>query len=301
MREYITRVLMKEINEAYYRKYQETEMYALDKYDTEVSMDFILHEVPETDKELKLLLKDLKVSKGYIVGPYESKLGIELQERMMKYTMRIAVTLEQHLPVMGVIQVLKDNTDSAYLVGGAVRDIITNKTVSDFDFCTDTPIEDLIRPFEEAGYKAKTDGLEFLVLNVAKNGEHFEIANFRKDSDTSDGRRPDYVVPSTIENDAARRDFAVNALYFDIVKHDLLDPNGMGLEDIQTNTLRFIGKPINRLREDYIRAFRFMKFVKRGYIPDAKSQRAIKTHFGEIMKKSNPERILTEFVKMGLL
>lgn len=272
------------------------------KMDSNLAALVFTHDlVPEEDQEQKTLILDLMKSLGYINGVYTSDLALSTMALMMVYTLGISDNLQKYPSTMDVVNILKDNTEDAYLVGGAVRDSIMGTKVNDFDFCTDTPITELQEPFEKAGYKVQKEGLEFLVLIVSKGGHQYEIANFRKDSKTSDGRRPDYVEIGTIEEDAHRRDFTINSLYFDINSHNILDPCKQGLTDIENGILRFIGKPIERLREDYIRAFRFMKFTKRGFTPDPKSQRTIKAHFREIIEKSNPERILTEFVKMELL
>ena len=139
-----------------------------------------------------------------------------------------------------------------------------------------------------------------MVLNVSKNGERYEIANFRRDGVSSDGRRPDSVDIGDINDDAKRRDFTVNSLYLDPWTGDIKDPTGKGLKDLKDKKLRFIGRPKDRITEDYLRIFRYYRFLSKGFKPDHKSLRACREYFNEAYFKITPERVRLEIEKIVL-
>ena len=115
----------------------------------------------------------------------------------------------------------------------------------------------------------------------------------------SDGRRPDEAIIGDINTDAARRDFTVNSIYYDPIHGSFLDPN-KGMEDIKTKTLRFIGRPHDRIREDYLRIFRFYRFLSKGFTPDKKSLKACRELFNEAYLHTTPERVRMEVERMVL-
>lgn len=193
---------------------------------------------------------------------------------------------------------LKELTTESYLVGGCVRDFLLSKTPHDFDIVTDASIEDMSEIFANAGWEVIEAGKKFLVLNISKNGQHFEIANFRKDGVYLDGRRPEKVEIGNIFEDAKRRDFSVNALYMDPFTGTILDPLSEGIKDIKTRTLKFIGKPVERIQEDHLRVFRFYRFLTKGFVADKKSLKACRTHFNTAHKESDPDRVRIEIEKM---
>jgi len=204
-------------------------------------------------------------------------------EANVKYTLDIEnlnkVTKE-------VIDILKINTtDGGYLVGGCVRDALLGLTPKDYDFTTETPISTLGEVFKEEGFKVDEVGLAFNVLIVTKDKEQFEIANFREDSLSSDGRKPDYVLLGTINTDGARRDFGLNSLYYSLIENTLLDPTHQGISDFLNKKLKFIGNPKDRLKEDRLRAFRFYRFMNKlssfGFEVDKKSLKAVRESITE--------------------
>jgi len=208
------------------------------------------------------------------------------------------IAIEQELTLLQIFAILKEQSTNNWLVGGCVRDLLVGKNPKDFDIVTDTPMDALQKAFEQADWDVKSTGQNFLVLNISKNGRMFEIANFRKDGVYSDGRRPETVQIGTIEEDAIRRDFTINALYFDPYTEKILDPTGMGLKDIETRTLRFVGRPNDRIKEDYLRVFRFYRFLRKGFTPHPKSLRACREMFNEAYAKTTPERVRAEIEKM---
>jgi hypothetical protein len=197
-----------------------------------------------------------------------------------------------------VMQILSLNDKTACLVGGCVRDILIGEAPKDFDFVSSLPYEKLSELFSEAGFTVKETGKQFLVLTATKNGVTFEIANFRKDSITSDGRRPESVEIGDIFEDAARRDFTINSLFYNLRYKQLLDPAGRGLDDIDARLIRFNGNPEQRLKEDFLRGIRFYRFVARGFKPESNSLATVRRMFPEIVAKTDPERIRSELERM---
>ncbi len=210
----------------------------------------------------------------------------------------ISLNRDINLDLLQIFMILKSNTKRSYLVGGCVRDYLLHVEPKDFDIVTDIPYNLLERYFTDAGWKVNATGKAFLVLSISKNGRQYEIANFRKDGLYKDGRRPESVEIGTIEEDAARRDFTVNALYFDLNEYETLDPTGKGKADLDKKILRFIGKPEDRIKEDYLRVFRFYRFLAKGFRPDPKSLRAVREYFTEAYPKITPERVRGELEKM---
>ncbi len=140
----------------------------------------------------------------------------------------------------------------------------------------------------------------YKVLIISKFGEQYEISNFRKDSDESDGRRPDSVSVGTIYEDSNRRDFYCNSLYFNLTTKLIIDPTGQGLIDIQNKELNFVGKPKDRIKDDYLRVWRAFRLSKtKGLTMGRKTEKATREMFHEAYENSNPARVLQEMIKMG--
>ena len=189
----------------------------------------------------------------------------EQEERRTKFTKELDKTSFYHLEdIFGVFNeymTLDHDSIESYIVGGAIRDLLTGKTAKDFDIVTNIPYGFLELRFEKAGWTVSATGKAFLVISIQKDGRQYEIANFRKDGVYLDGRRPETVEIGTLEEDANRRDFTVNALYYNYNTGELKDPTEKGFNDIKRKVLRFIGKPKDRIKEDYLRIFRFYRFL----------------------------------------
>jgi len=198
-----------------------------------------------------------------------------------------------------IFYLLSIHSKENYLVGGCVRDSFLGVESKDHDIVTDVPYGIVRDCLGGHGWNVKECGEQFLVLHVSKEGEQYEIANFRKDGVYLDGRRPTEVQIGTIEDDAVRRDFTINALYENPRTGQILDPTGKGLCDIRSRTLRFIGNPKDRIKEDYLRVFRFYRFLKtKGLNADPKSLKACREHFNEAYLKTTPERARMEIERM---
>ncbi len=146
---------------------------------------------------------------------------------------------------------------AAYAVGGCVRNTLMGRPVSDIDIATDARPEATTAAAEAAGLKAVPTGAAHGTITVVAGKRGFEVTTFRRDVDT-DGRHAVVRFSDRLEDDAARRDFTMNALY---ARPDgaVLDPVG-GLADLRAGRLRFIGDPDARIAEDYLRILRFFRF-----------------------------------------
>ena len=156
-----------------------------------------------------------------------------------------------------VFAALTDAGFAAYAVGGCVRNTLLGRPVSDIDIATDAHPDATTAAAVAAGLKAVPTGAAHGTITVVADKRGFEVTTFRHDVDT-DGRHAVVRFSDRLEDDAARRDFTMNALY---ARPDgaVLDPVG-GLADLRAGRLRFIGDADARIAEDYLRILRFFRF-----------------------------------------
>ena len=255
-------------------------------------------EFTQTHFQLEHILLDvINALRGVIRNSMVSDLGMKLMKEVEMYEDGMSTLLGKFFEEDKVLEEVKDIliglSDEACLVGGSVRDTLMMKRPNDFDFVTDTHYDTLKEAFTKAGFVVKETGQQFLVMIVAKGGQDFEIAMYRKDGSYVDGRRPESVEIGDIHDDSMRRDFTCNAMYYRLNDGSLLDPTGNGYDDIDSLTLRFVGKPKERLTEDSLRAFRFYRFVGKGFKPDPKSLTSVRTLLQEeSMRIQELQRIL---------
>ena len=181
---------------------------------------------------------------------------------------------------------------NTFIVGGAIRDIILGNTPKDFDIVTDVPYDDLKEVFKD--FKQKEVGLHFKVLMVKIRGKEFEIANFRKDIYTDkNGKGAERVEIGTLQDDARRRDFDVNCLYYNPFTKTpiLIDGNQTGLKSLQKKKFRFVGNPADRIKEDVLRLLRVAKLKKKGLEPTKETIRAFRRNFHLLCELGNSDRI----------
>lgn len=145
----------------------------------------------------------------------------------------------------------------ALFVGGCVRNALLSTPVTDIDLATDGPPDTVTRVAQAAGFRVVPTGIDHGTVTVLAMGRAHEVTTFRRDVET-DGRHAVVAFSTRIEDDAARRDFTMNALYAD-PDGTLIDPLG-GLPDLQARLVRFVGTPEDRIREDYLRILRFFRF-----------------------------------------
>lgn len=196
---------------------------------------------------------------------------------------------------IAIVSKLQKSGYEALFAGGCVRDQLLNETPGDYDIATDATPEQVIELFPNAN----TVGAHFGVVLVKKGGFHFEIATFRTDGNYTDGRRPDSVSFSTAKEDASRRDFTVNGLFFDPVREELIDyVNGQA--DLGAQLIRAIGNPEDRFSEDYLRMLRAVRFATTlEFEIETETMRSIKS-FAHCSAEIAPERIKEELNKIWL-
>ena len=193
-----------------------------------------------------------------------------------------------------VISKLQTEGESAYLVGGCVRDILLNiPEPGDYDIATSSPVEKTLQLFPAAGRL----GIKYGVLTIDYLEFKYQIAIFRRDDPASDGRRPEKIYPAGLEEDSRRRDFTVNAIYFDPNNEEFRDPQG-GIPDLRQGILRIIGEPVRRLREDHLRILRAVRFASRfNFDIDPESAAALENCAGMVADLS-PDRIRDEISRI---
>jgi poly(A) polymerase len=155
-----------------------------------------------------------------------------------------------------VVQRLRERGHVAYFAGGCVRDLVRGLAPKDFDVATDAPPESVQKIFPQT-YAV---GAKFGVVVVVENGMNFEVATFRSDDAYLDGRRPVSVHFSSPEEDARRRDFTINGMFFDPQKNEVIDLVG-GRADLEAKIIRAIGDPAQRFSEDRLRVLRAVRFA----------------------------------------
>ncbi|MBS1970315.1 MAG: CCA tRNA nucleotidyltransferase [Bdellovibrionales bacterium] len=188
---------------------------------------------------------------------------------------------------------LVDNGYKAYLAGGCVRDALLNKTANDLDLATDATPEAIEKLFP----KTVAVGKAFGVMLVIEDGISFEVATFRSDGNYADGRRPDSVVFTTPEEDALRRDFTVNALFYDLNQGRVLDFVG-GLKDLADKKIKAVGNPEERFREDHLRLLRAVRFAAQlDFAIEPETFTAVK-QLANSVKTVSAERIHEESFKL---
>jgi tRNA nucleotidyltransferase/poly(A) polymerase len=214
-------------------------------------------------------------------------------------------TIEKNNTLLQLFLILKSCSSEVMLVGGCVRDYLTNlyhkeiHQIKDFDIVCNGNLDDIKEAFASNNWQVNEAGKNFLVMIVSKNEQQFEIALYRKDGTYTDGRRPDSTSIGTIFDDANRRDFTVNALYYDIVNDKIIDPTGLGLEDIKSKKLRFVGKAKDRISEDKLRIMRAYRFsISKGFKMDDKTHSVCRQYFEDMIKSTPAMRIMAEMDKM---
>ena len=147
---------------------------------------------------------------------------------------------------------------SARFVGGCVRDALLKRAIGDIDIATPLTPEVVIQALADAGLKAVPTGIEHGTITAIADHKPYEITTLRRDVET-DGRRAVVAFTDDWTEDAARRDFRLNALYLE--RDGMLhDPTGGGIEDARAGRIVFVGEAETRIREDYLRILRFFRF-----------------------------------------
>lgn len=193
----------------------------------------------------------------------------------------------------------------SYIVGGAIRDLLLGRQPKDFDISTSATPEEVRAVFGRRS--ARIIGKRFRLVHVTWCGELFEVSTFRQAPLPSGANAkkdlPENLILSdnsfgTAEEDAWRRDFTVNALFFDPVKNELIDFTGQGVEDIRNRVVRAIGNPGLRFEEDPVRMLRALKLIGQyDFTMDSATENALFSHL-ELIRIASPSRLALELEKI---
>jgi len=202
-----------------------------------------------------------------------------------------------------VLYRLKDSGYQAHLVGGGVRDLLLGREPKDFDIATDATPEDVRRLFRNC----RLIGRRFRLAHVMFGREIIEVATFRALQDDQEDAGERHIddegrivrdnIFGNIVGDAFRRDFTVNALYYNIADFSIIDYAG-GMQDIKAGLLRLIGDPVTRYREDPVRMLRAVRFAtKLGFRIETHSEEPIR-QLAPLLGDIPPARLFDEMLKL---
>ncbi|KHD87904.1 MAG: poly A polymerase [Bdellovibrio sp. ArHS] len=199
-----------------------------------------------------------------------------------------------HWPAVNAIyHKLQSAGYKAFLAGGCVRDALLGVPANDLDVATNATPDQIEVLFD----KTVNVGKAFGVMRVLVAGADIEVATFRTDGDYGDGRRPDYVQFSSPQEDAQRRDFTVNALFYDLVAQKVLD-FVEGEKDLRLRVIRTVGDAEKRFQEDHLRLLRAARFVAQlDFSLDSKTSAAIEK-MAPLVKTVSGERLRDEMGKL---
>ena len=171
--------------------------------------------------------------------------------------------------------------NSIYVVGGSIRDALLNREITDIDFATSLKPKTITEILNKENIKFIDVGIDHGTVTAIINERKFEITTFRNDIFT-DGRHAQVSFSNSLEEDALRRDFTINAMYLD-KGGNLIDPRD-GKTDLENRVVRFIGNPDERIKEDYLRILRYFRFLALfGDIsPDAEVMKTIKANLDKL-------------------
>lgn len=201
---------------------------------------------------------------------------------------------------LSILKALNDADYDAYLVGGCVRDLLLGHEPKDFDIATNAHPEQIKAVLPST----RIIGRRFRLAHVHFGREYYEVATFRAPHDNSDagqvgqdGRIIHDNVYGTIEEDAVRRDFAINALFYDVHHDEVIDFVG-GMDDLEKRQLRLIGDPETRYREDPVRMLRAIRFAaKLGLSIEGSSEKPIR-ELAPLLRNIAPARLFDEALKL---
>ena len=188
-----------------------------------------------------------------------------------------------------IIRRLRKAGFQALLAGGCVRDMLLGKKPKDYDVVTDATPAEVCKIFR----RTIKVGAKFGVIIILADSQQVEVATFRTETGYTDGRRPDKVSFTSAQQDALRRDFTINGMFYDPLQKKVIDYVG-GQKDLKSKNLRTIGKADERFSEDYLRMLRAVRFAAQlDFEIEKNTLIAVKKYSGRITKISG-ERIAAE-------
>ncbi len=199
------------------------------------------------------------------------------------------------------VEVVRQLTEAGYTAlwaGGCVRDLMMGNSPSDYDVATNARPDEVRTVFGNRRTLAVGESFGvIIVLSPDREAGQIEVATFRVDGGYSDGRRPDSVVFSSPQEDALRRDFTINGMFYDPLREELIDYVG-GRVDIDYGIIRAIGDPAARIAEDKLRILRAIRFAARfGFHLEQRTAEAVRSLAQEILVVSQ-ERVTQELRKI---
>jgi poly(A) polymerase len=201
--------------------------------------------------------------------------------------------MDEHFQALAIVKTLNQKGFTAYYAGGWVRDFLLNHPSDDIDIATDAPPHIIQEIFPHT----IPIGLAFGIILVIQEGHQYEVATFRQDFDYKDGRRPSKIQFCSAEEDAKRRDFTINGMFYDPLKEKLIDYVG-GQKDLKNKIIRAIGDPHERIKEDRLRMIRAIRLKCRFHFTiEPATEKAIKAHAKELFPSVAIERITQELAK----
>lgn len=206
---------------------------------------------------------------------------------------------KDHFPpeVIEICQILINHGFQAFIVGGSIRDIIQGEHLpQDWDIATDAKPSEVMEIYKD--FRVIPTGITHGTVTILFGQLSIEVTTFRVEGDYTDGRRPSEIsFVKDIVEDLSRRDLTVNAIAYDPINDILSDPFD-GINDIQTQIIRMVGDPNERLQEDGLRLIRIFRFVAQlGFDIDSKTIESVPNHF-DVFAKVAKERIHTELQKL---
>lgn len=196
---------------------------------------------------------------------------------------------------LGIIRKLKEAGFDGYLVGGGVRDLLVGLKPKDFDIATNATPQEVKKRVPHCFII----GRRFKLVHAKRGDKIFEVATYRREAtdeelqEASDHTELNFIEENffgTLKEDSFRRDFTVNSLFYDPLDENLIDHCG-GLKDISQQTLRMIGSPVERLKEDPVRILRALRLSQKlNFQIETELRSAIHTHFTELQRAVLPRR-----------
>jgi len=201
--------------------------------------------------------------------------------------------MNEKAAAVSICKELQDAGFQAVFAGGCVRDMLLDIEAHDIDIATSATPDEVEDLFD----RTIAVGKQFGVIIVKRDGAEFEVATFRNDGKSSDGRHPDSIDFSSMEEDAKRRDFTINAIFFDPISKEIHDFVG-GENDLAAGRLRFVGDASSRIAEDQLRILRAFRFAARFNMELSPDTEKVLSKMSKKLDSVSAERIKMELDKM---
>ena len=224
---------------------------------------------------------------------------IFFRSRNLDYISKNLKDITHQTPVNKIFEAINSHSESSEVryVGGCIRKIIKKEVVDDIDLATNLKPNEVCEALKKKAINYYETGIEHGTITAIIDDHKFEITSLRKDVVT-DGRHAKVDYSSNWKEDAARRDFSINSIYSDN-EGNLFDPHN-GKKDLENGHIKFIGDAENRIKEDYLRILRYIRFFVNysNHKHNPEIIKIIKRNIGGVSKISS-ERLLDEFKKLS--